>query len=186
MSDLSALTHQITDLAEVKDAFILNRKVFHDDRGFFAEVTKNSIDKMPQFAQQNTSFSYGGVLRGMHTQKNNPQGKLVTCLYGTILDVIFDIRKDSPTFGKGFSMVLEFDKMESVFVPPGVLHGFFALSRFAVVHYSCTTEFDRSSDGGVNWESPEIRGYFPGDILPTVSQKDRALPTLSEYLETII
>lgn len=175
------LVHQIS---EVKDAFTLERKVFEDDRGYFAELFREESDQT-KFIQHNTSFSFGGVLRGMHMQTNRPQGKLVTCLYGTVLDVIFDVRRNSPTFLKGCAKVLDFKALNAIYAPEGCLHGFLVLSQFAVVHYSCTEHYDPESDGGVSWESPEIRQLFPEDISPTVSLKDQALPPLGEFLEKI-
>lgn len=181
MSNPSALAH-LSPVEEIEGALDIKRRTFEDDRGFFAEVLKRDYG-LPAFVQQNTSFSFGGVLRGMHTQRVNPQGKLLTCLYGTVLDVIFDVRPASKTFGKGFSKVLDFKEMNSLYAPPGVLHGFVVLSRYAVLHYSCTTEYDPGSDGGANWESPEIREYFPEDISPILSAKDRALPSLEDFLK---
>lgn len=181
----SALTHLLEPISEIQDAFMYLRKVHVDDRGSFNEVLRDNIRGLPKFVQQNTSLSYGGVLRGMHAQKKNPQGKLVSCVYGTILDVVFDIRPNSPTFGKGIEKVLSNSMGNSIYAPPGCLHGFIALSRFAVVHYSCTTYYEAEHDGGVNWQSPEIRGFFPEDITPMVSRKDLSLPTLSEYLSKL-
>ena len=181
MSNPSASAH-LSEVSEIEGAFEIERRTFEDDRGFFAEVLKRDYG-LPDFAQQNTSFSFGGVLRGMHAQRVNPQGKLLTCLYGTVLDVIFDVRPASKTFGRGFSKVLDFKEMNSLYAPPGVLHGFLVLSRYAVLHYSCTNEYDPKSDGGAHWESPEIRQYFPEDISPIVSAKDKALPLLEDYLK---
>lgn len=183
MSD-PASSHQ---LLPVHGAYIQTNKVHEDERGTFSEIYRYHDRKENEapMVQQNVSFSFMGVLRGMHTQKENPQGKLVTCVYGSIWDVIYDIRKDSPTFGKGAALTLDFKSGESLYVPPGCLHGFLALSRFAVVHYSCTAYYDAKSDGGVRWDSPELREFFPEDIMPIVSAKDQNLPLLSEYLEQL-
>lgn len=173
----------MTHLPEVKGSYTVERKVHTDERGTFCELLR-ADDHRPKFKQQNQSFSFGGVLRGMHTQSKKPQGKLVTCLYGTVLDVIFDIRKGSPTYMQGLAKMLDFEAVNSLYVPPGCLHGFLALSKFAVVHYSCTEYYDPESDGGVNWESPKIRELFEvADIDPIVSLKDQALPSLDEYLK---
>lgn len=184
MLNSTAPSHLIEDIQEVSGAKIYFKKIHEDDRGNFAELFREeSLEK--KFVQQNTSTSYGGVLRGMHIQNKNPQGKLISSLYGTILDVVFDVRPDSKTFGKGFSRILDSKSLTSLYVPEGCLHGFIALSRFAVVHYSCTTYYEPEHDGGVRWNSPELRHFFPEDISPMVSQKDQQLPLLSEYLATL-
>lgn len=175
---------QIEDIDQVKGAFRMKRKVFNDERGFFVEDLKESLD-IPKFVQRNTSFSFGGVLRGMHIQEGTPQGKLITCYYGNVLDVIFDIRKDSPTYGQGIAEILDFSHCNSIYAPPGCLHGFLALSRFALVQYNCTAYYDPELDRGVKWNSPEIRDFFPEDIEPIISPKDQTLPSLSEYLATL-
>jgi dTDP-4-dehydrorhamnose 3,5-epimerase len=170
--------------SKVQDCYVVQRKVHWDDRGSFCELLRVYPDEAYNPVQQNQSFSFGGVLRGMHTQKKDPQGKLVTCLYGTVLDVIFDVRPESPTFNQGLAVQLDMRQVNSIWVPPGCLHGFLTLSEFAVVHYSCSSYYDPSSDGGVRWDSPGIKELFPEGFYPQLSAKDRALPTLSEFLET--
>lgn len=172
----------IKEIPDVEGSKLIERNVFGDERGNFSELFRSDTPGLPNMVQQNQSFSFGGVLRGMHVQRDNPQGKLITCLYGTILDVIFDIRKGSPTFGQGLSITLDMS-LNSLYCPPGCLHGFLALSRYAVVHYSCTSFYDSETDGGVRWDSPEIRKLFPEDIIPIMSRKDQELPYLQEYLE---
>lgn len=178
------MNHQLKAIEQVEGAFVYKRKPYEDDRGIFSELySERDVPQLPKFVGLNQSFSFGGVLRGMHSQKNDPQGKLVTCLYGEILDVIVDGRQDSPTFGKGYSQILNFRSLEGLYVPPGCFHGFLTLSKFAVVLYSTTTYHDSQSDGGVNWSSPEIRQLFPSDISPILSAKDMSLPTWQEYFE---
>lgn len=180
---LSKSSHQ-HPLVQIEGALSIVRKLYEDDRGNFCELHREG-GTLPPFVQHNQSFNFFGSLRGMHFQKNNPQGKLVSCLYGTVMDVLFDLRPESSTFMKGCAIDLSSKNLNSVYVPPGVAHGFLTLSRFAVVHYSCTALFDKESDAGVNWTSPEIRELFPEEFVPTVSPKDRLLPTVSEYLDQI-
>lgn len=179
------MKHKLIELEEIKGAYLYKRKVFNDDRGSFAELFDlgETHEKIPELVGMNQSFSFGGVLRGMHMQKQNPQGKLVTCLYGTIHDVIIDGRNDSPTFGEGYSRVLDFKSLEGLYVPPGCFHGFLTLSKFAVVVYNTTTYYDQESDGGINWECPEVKKHFPSDLMPILSAKDRVLPSWTEYYE---
>lgn len=172
-------------LDEIDGAFYVKRTIHEDNRGFFSEVlSKDLIDSRGlEFVQQNQSFSYGGVLRGMHFQTSNPQGKLVTALYGVFLDVIYDLREDSPSFGKGAAIELDWQEGGMIYVPPGCAHGVLALSRYGILNYNCTTFYDGASDGGVNWESPELRSFFPSNISPTVSPKDAKLPYVTTYLK---
>lgn len=174
---------KITLIANIDGAFILDREnLFRDERGNFMELSRSCWDELPGFVQRNQSFSIHGVLRGMHTQRQNPQGKLITVSHGRIIDAIFDVRKNSKTFGQGFSMALT-NFGESLYVPPGCLHGFYVVSNGAVVTYDCTTYYKPEYDGGVRWDDEKIKGLFPPDIKPIVSQKDRCLPFLNEYLE---
>lgn len=174
--------NEIKKLA-VNGAFYFKRKVIEDDRGFFTEISGKNIleDAQLKFCQTNQSFSHVGVLRGMHFQIG--MGKFVTCSYGVLLDVVYDLRKNSSTFGKGFSVELDWSKGDCVYVPAGCAHGFLTLSRFGIITYNCTSFYDKNLEGGVNWQSEEIRGFFPPDIYPKVSPRDELLPTVSEFLE---
>lgn len=174
---------KITTVANIEGAFILDREnLFRDERGNFQELHRDEWPYLPKFVQRNQSFSFYNVLRGMHTQSVAPQGKLITVSHGKIIDVIFDVRCDSPTFMQGFSMTLT-NFGESLYVPPGCLHGFFVISQTALVQYDCTTYYNAINDGGVNWNDEKIRGLFPSGISPSISDKDRKLPTLDQYLE---
>lgn len=113
-----------------------------------------------------------------------PQGKLVTCVYGSVWDVVFDARPMSPTFMKGYAIELDHKKLNAIYVPPGCLHGFFTLSDIAVVEYDCTTYYQQKFDGGVKWTSSEIKKLFPPSINPVLSSKDDGLPSLQEFLRS--
>jgi dTDP-4-dehydrorhamnose 3,5-epimerase len=173
-----------TEIDEVEGAFLIKRPVHRDDRGDFCELFRHDNHKVfPVCMQENHSFSYGGTLRGMHLQRDRPQGKLITCLYGIIHDVIFDLRPDSSTYLQGFSFELDFKSLRTLYCPPGCAHGFVTLSQFAVVHYGCTTTYDPDSDGGINYKDERLSHLWPDRMIPTLSQKDRLLPTVDEYRE---
>jgi len=170
-------------LTEIDGAALIRRPKFFDARGSFSEISRAEGKVFPTFVQHNTTFCYANVLRGMHLQRDRPQGKLVTCVYGAILDVLFDLRPESPTYLCGFAWETNFHDDRSIYAPPGVAHGYLALSRFSVINYSCTTTYDPSSDGGINWADPALADLWPKLIDPVVSDKDRALPSLAEYRE---
>lgn len=169
---------------DVDGVLVHQNPVFKDERGWFQELEKTAWG-CPDFKQTNSSWSQFGVLRGLHLQKNNPQGKLVHCLKGTIYDVWIDLRPHSPTFKSWGAMQIQAEIGESVYLPPGLAHGFFVMSKFALVVYQCTTHYDKESDGGVYWRDPEINiewPFSPG-LTPILSDKDRKLPPVSEYLK---
>lgn len=168
-------------------AYIGNRHT--DKRGYFEERWNleefRHGGKDIQFVQSNLSVSFAGVLRGLHVQLNNPQGKLISVLHGQIYDVIYDLRKDSPTFKRWCSFKLHAEANISIYIPPGCAHGFFAMNSVNYVQYLCTTPYDKSSDSGVRWNDPELNLEWPfmSDFTPNVSLKDMELPTLSEFLK---
>lgn len=171
---------------EVQGVFAYQNPVFKDDRGWFQELNRTIMDASP-FVQTNSSWSQFGVLRGMHLQKKNPQGKLIHCLKGTIWDAWIDLRPDSPTFKKWGAMQIQAETGESVYLPPGLAHGFFVMSQFALVVYQCTTHHDKESDGGVYWRDPEINIEWPFNtgLTPVMSDKDRQLPSVEEYAKSL-
>lgn len=174
---------------EIKDCGIVHYPRFEDERGWFQELwNKKTLAEagvpLPwAWAQENTSFSYAGVLRGFHVQQNAPQGKLVTCLAGSILDVCLDLRRDSPSYLRMTRVLLDGAEPRSFWLPPGTAHAFIALSD-ALIHYKCTTPYDAASDGGVNASSPEVAMVWPPGEW-TRSEKDRGLPKLVDYLNSI-
>lgn len=176
---------KIIPIEEIEGAYYLNREVFEDNRGNFSELQRPGIIPGVEFVQTNQSYSDHGVLRGLHIQRNNPQGKLVTCLFGVIRDFAIDLRPESKTFLATISLKLDWKDGGMIYLPPGCAHGFMVLSRGSVVHYSCTTEYDADSDGGISWKSPEL-AHIMGELYPIVSTKDQRLPLLSEYLKESI
>ena len=162
---------------------ILEPNVYGDDRGWFMETFHAEVFRehgLPEtFAQDNHSQSRGGVVRGLHYQLHQPQGKLVRCTQGAILDVAVDIRRSSPHFGRWTSVELTAENKRMLWVPPGFAHGFAVLSEAAEVLYKCTTLWHRGSDCSLLWSDPEI-GIDWQVTDPLVSAKDAAGKPLRE------
>jgi dTDP-4-dehydrorhamnose 3,5-epimerase len=170
-----------TDLPGVK---LITPRVFGDDRGFFLEswnarsFAEAGLD-VP-FVQDNHSRSARGVLRGLHYQLANPQGKLVRVTQGAVFDVAVDIRRSSPYFGRWTGHVLSGDNRQMLFIPPGFAHGFLVLSDSADFLYKCTTLYDPPSDRSLAWDDPDIGIDWPLDgLTPLLSAKDAAAPRLA-------
>ena len=169
---------------EIPGVLVVEPKVFADDRGFFLETYHAARFRDggigDTFVQDNHSRSSRGVLRGLHYQEPNPQGKLVRAIVGTIFDVAVDIRRGSPTFGKWVGVELTAENKKQLWVPPGLAHGFYVVSEVAEVIYKCTTFYDPPSDRGIAWNDPEIGIDWPFDGEPILSAKDAAAPRLVE------
>ena len=165
-----------TNIPEVK---IIEPKVFGDERGFFLETYSEErynelLELDLHFVQDNHSRSTKGVLRGLHFQKNNPQGKLVRVVRGEVFDVAVDIREGSPTFGQYASVVLSEENKKQFWVPEGFAHGFLVLSDSADFEYKCTNYYDPSSEGCLLWNDPELGIEWPlQDLAPLLSEKDK-------------
>ena len=166
--------------------FILEPQAFSDERGFFMEAyNKLTLEKHGihlSFIQDNESFSKKGVLRGLHFQKEPyAQTKLVRALQGTILDVVVDLRKVQPTFGKTYSIELSGENRKQLLVPKGFAHAFVVLSETASVLYKCDAQYNKSSEGGIHFGDPELNidWVLPKDQL-LLSEKDLKLPNLKE------
>lgn len=169
---------------EIDGCFYISFNKFPDRRGYFHEVYKESVYKLynlpTSWAQDNFSYSKKNVLRGLHIQSKNPQGKLVTCFGGSITDVCLDLRKDSPSYLK--HVIRDVYEGKALYCPPGTAHGFYVNSKEAYVYYKCTTPYDPESDGGVYWADQELGIDWP-KINPLTSPKDACLPKLSDYLK---
>ena len=124
-----------------------------------------------------------GVLRGLHFQKTKPQGKLVSVSQGAVFDVAVDIDPDSATFKQWVGVHLSGENHIQFYVPPGYAHGFLVLSEIADFQYKCTELYNPDDEGGIHWDDKEIAIQWPTSEQLLVSQKDAALPTLSDYLE---
>jgi len=164
---------------------IIKPRVFADTRGCFFEsfqlehYREFGIDK--PFIQDNISHSKYGVLRGLHYQLKHPQGKLITVIRGEIFDVVVDIRKESPTFGKWSAFILNDKSYWQLYIPPGFAHGFCVLSEFADFCYKCTDYYHPGDEFGVIWNDPNIAIDWPkSDIDMILSEKDKDYKVLSE------
>jgi dTDP-4-dehydrorhamnose 3,5-epimerase len=163
---------------------ILEPKVFGDERGFFLETwnqARYAEAGLPlTFVQDNLSLSRRGVLRGLHFQNPNAQGKLVYVLQGEVFDVAVDIRLGSPTFGQVETVLLSAENKRQLFIPAGFAHGFCVTSETALFAYKCTELYDPKSEGSILWNDPALGIDWPVDS-PELSAKDRAAMTLAEF-----
>jgi dTDP-4-dehydrorhamnose 3,5-epimerase len=174
----------------IKDLVIITPTVHEDERGYFMEsYNKNKLIDLGiniDFVQDNQSFSKKGTLRGLHYQ-NPPfaQTKLVRVLEGEIIDVVVDLRKDSPTFGKHFSLLLSSENKKQLLVPHGFAHGFSVLSETAVVMYKCDQYYNKASEGGFRFDDPVLNIDWGIDLQEViVSEKDIVLPDLANCNST--
>lgn len=159
----------------IPDVILIESSAFGDERGYFKETYKKSeFEKSGvslSFVQDNVSWSQSNVLRGLHFQRPPyAQGKLVSVMFGKILDVAVDLRKNSPTYGNYVSETLSENNHRSLWVPPGFAHGFLALKE-SVVHYKVTQEYNKESEGGIMWNDPIINVKWP-TVNPSLSAKD--------------
>ena len=172
-----------TDLPGV---LIVEPQVFGDERGYFMESWNGRRYEeagLPgRFVQDNLSYSAHGVLRGLHFQNPQPQGKLVSVLRGEVFDVAVDIRVGSPTFGEWTGTTLSAGNKRQFYVPPDFAHGFVVTSEVALFFYKCTDYYAPSSEGIVLWNDPGIGIEWPVE-RPTLSERDRAAPPLREIPE---
>ena len=164
---------------DIPDVMILEPKVFGDERGFFMEsfnaaAFAEATGVTTPFVQDNHSRSAKGVLRGLHYQLQQAQGKLLRVVRGTIFDVAVDIRKSSPTFGKWVGAELTADNNRQFWVPPGFAHGFVVLSDSADVLYKTTDYYAPASERCISWDDPEVGITWPEGIEPILSAKDKA------------
>jgi len=170
----------------LRDVKIIRPKKLGDERGWFAEVFNSRAFRdagLPdRFVQDNQSFSGRGVLRGLHYQVGQPQGKLVRALYGHIWDVAVDLRPGSPDFGKWTAADLRGDDLEFLWIPEGFAHGFVVLSETAGVFYKTTDFYFREGERCVRWNDPTLAIQWPLDGIgePSVSAKDAAGSWLNE------
>jgi dTDP-4-dehydrorhamnose 3,5-epimerase len=157
--------------------------VFSDDRGLFYESWRANDYKeygiQDTFVQDNISISKKNVLRGLHFQKN--QGQLVWVVFGKVFDVVVDIRPDSPTFKKYFSIELSGDNPKQLYMAPGFAHGFYVLSDTVIMNYKCTQYYNPQEEVGILWNDPALGIQWPGGT-PFISPKDQQLSNLDNVL----
>ena len=162
-----------------KDLFIFKNKSFKDKRGYFKELIKEKqIKKKLPFTVM--SYSKKNVIRGLHIQTKNSQGKLISVLKGKIYDVALDLRKNSKTFGKFFSYVLSEKNSHSIYIPPGFAHGFCGLEKENYIIYSCTQYRNAASERAIKYNDKKLNIKWPVK-KPVVSKKDQNAITFIEF-----
>ena len=173
---------QFTPLG-IPDLLLLTPRIFRDDRGYFMETYQTERMReagLPAFVQDNESCSHRGVLRGLHYQlPPHAQGKLVRVVHGRIWDVVVDIRRNSPTFGKWVGTDLSAANQAMLWIPPGFAHGFVALEDNSIFLYKCTAPYVQTAEQGIRWNDPELAITWP-EKAPFISRKDAALPTFRD------
>ena len=168
----------IATATKIPDVLIIEPKVFGDSRGFFFESFNQhdfnkAIGKQVSFVQDNHSRSSKGVLRGIHYQIQQPQGKLVRVVSGAVYDVAVDLRKSSPTFGQWVGVELNADNHKQLWVPEGFGHGFVVLSESAEFLYKTTDYYAPEFERGIIWSDPAIGIIWPVNEEPQLSEKDQ-------------
>ena len=187
---------------QIDGLYVIEPTIHPDSRGYFMEtynqndMKENGIEAV--FVQDNQSMSVKGVLRGLHFQKEYPQGKLVRVISGEVFDVAVDIRQDSETYGKWFGVILSADNRKQFYISPGFAHGFLVLSDKAEFCYKCTDFYHPGDEGGIAWNDPQIDikwpgisgsyngsakadGYHLSNLSLIISNKDQKWPNLSVY-----
>jgi dTDP-4-dehydrorhamnose 3,5-epimerase len=170
---------------EIPDLLIIEPKVFGDDRGFFFEsynerTWREATGLSTRFVQDNHSRSMKNVLRGLHYQLRQPQGKLVRVVVGEVFDVAVDIRRGSPTFGKWAGVRLSAQNKRQLWIPEGFAHGFLVLSEAAEFLYKATDFYAPQHERSIAWNDPDLAIDWPLDGEPILSPKDAAAPPFGE------
>ena len=173
---------------EIEGMYTVEPAVYGDERGYFME-TYNQQDMAAAglnmtFVQDNQSMSKRGVLRGLHFQKQYPQGKLVRVIRGEVFDVAVDLREGSPTFGIWHGEILSAENKKQFYIPEGFAHGFYVLSEEAEFCYKCTDFYHPNDEGGIKWDDSDIGIDWP--LIPDqnliLSEKDQNWPSFRAYL----
>lgn len=168
----------------IPDVLIIEPKVFGDERGFFFESFNQAkfdaaIGKKVQFVQDNHSRSAKNVLRGLHYQIQQPQGKLVRVVQGAVYDVAVDIRQSSPTFGQHVGLELSAENKRMLWIPEGFAHGFLVLTDSAEFLYKTTDYYAPEYERSIAWDDPALNIQWPLTVAPTLSGKDAQAPAFS-------
>lgn len=170
---------------KIPDVFIIEPKIFGDERGFFTETFRadlfENVTGSRPFVQDNHSRSVRGILRGLHYQIGRPQGKLVRVVRGAVFDVAVDLRSSSDTFGQWVGVELSEDNKRQLWVPEGFAHGFYTLTEFADFVYKCTDYYLPAQERCLLWNDPDINIDWPIQLnsSPKLSEKDNAGVLLS-------
>ena len=173
----------------IKDVFIIESKKHHDNRGWFQEsyhmdnMSKHEFDLV--FVQDNLVFSKKHVLRGLHFQDDNGQGKLVSCVKGSIYDVLVDLRKNSNTYREWMGIKLSEKDSKFIYIPPGFAHGYYVIEQDSLVNYKCTKHYNPNEEIGIVWNDSDIQinwrdidGFNSSNVV--MSEKDQLNKTIKE------
>ena len=170
----------------IEGLYIIEPKVHGDDRGYFMETyNQKNMEEAGlnmRFVQDNQSMSVKGVLRGLHFQKEHPQGKLVRVIRGRVFDVAVDLRRDSATYGKWYGLELSEENKKQLYISEGFAHGFLVLSDRAEFCYKCTDFYHPGDEGGLRWDDPDIGIDWPMEegMQLIMAQKDKNWPGLKD------
>jgi len=164
---------------KIKGLKLIKSKIYKDKRGFVREVYKNKLLN-DSFLFDVMSYSKKNVLRGLHIQTEKSQAKIITVTYGKILDVVVDLRKNSKTFGKYFSIVISQNSEFSFYIPKGFAHGFLCLSKECTVNYRCSQYRDKKSETTLSWDDKDVGVKWPIK-KPILSTKDKNGKSLSYF-----
>lgn len=167
---------------DIPGVLVIEPRIFRDHRGEFMETWNQRRYPLPEFVQDNLSWSRRGVLRGLHFQHPNAQGKLVSVVHGEIYDVAVDLRRGSPTFGRWWGETLSAANHRQLWIPEGCAHGFVALADGSAVSYKCSDFYAPDDERTLRWDDPAIGIDWPVSD-PELSAKDRAGRTLAELGE---
>jgi dTDP-4-dehydrorhamnose 3,5-epimerase len=176
---------KVTQL-KLQDVLLIEPRIFKDNRGHFLETYQANRYQQEGiatiFVQDNLSHSSQGVVRGLHYQLQQPQGKLVWVAAGEVLDVVVDIRRGSPHFGKSMSIILSSDNYRQLYIPEGFAHGFCVLSERALFLYKCTDYYHPGDEYGIRWDDPALEIDWPsGEFI--LNDKDKGFPLLKDVPE---
>ena len=167
-----------------KDLFIIQNKIYVDKRGYFKElIRENKIKKKLPFLVM--SFSKKNVIRGLHMQRKNSQGKFISVLKGKIFDVAVDLRKNSKTFGKYYGCILSEKNSNSIFIPPGFAHGFQALGKENYIVYSCTKYRHSKSEMSIKFDDKDLNIKWPSKKM-IISPKDNGALSFKEFNKIVL
>jgi dTDP-4-dehydrorhamnose 3,5-epimerase len=174
---------------ELQGVLIIEPSVYEDARGFFLETYHQNRYRefgiLPDFVQDNLSFSRKYALRGLHYQHPHDQAKLVQVAKGTVFDVVVDIRLGSPTFGKWSGTYLSGEESRQIFIPEGFAHGFCVISEYAVFLYKCSDFYARECERGILWSDPDLNIKWPVENA-LLSEKDMKLPRLKDLANDML
>jgi len=170
---------------KIKGLKLIKSTVFRDSRGFLRETYKKNLLKNTDFPFDIMSYSKKNVIRGLHFQSKNSQAKIITVTYGKILDVAVDLRKNSPTFGKYFSIIISHDDDFSFYIPKNFAHGFLCLSKSCTINYKCSDYRNQKYEKTLSWNDPDINIKWPIKN-PILSKRDKFSDlTLSKFIKEI-